>query len=163
LTFSSFGTQHPRTSLADIGGMGTIMNFRMLAALVLAFVGLATFPISASAATAYTTGTLNVRSGPGPGYARIATLPAGYRVTVFGCEGSWCSIRAAGIRGWASSNYLDRVYARPIVVRPHIIVRPPVCIDRTGRISRTGPVPANARSRPASPANNGRQRIIQTL
>ncbi|WP_367218901.1 SH3 domain-containing protein [Mesorhizobium sp.] len=106
--------------------METIMNFRMLTALVLAFVGLAAFPISASAATAYTTGTLNVRSGPGPGYARIATLPAGHRVTVIDCQGSWCAIRAAGIRGWASANYLDRVYvSRPIVVRPHIIVRPP--------------------------------------
>nr|WP_292717471.1 SH3 domain-containing protein [Mesorhizobium sp.] len=71
----------------------------MLAALVLAFVGLAAFPVSASAATAYTTGTLNVRSGPGPGYARIATLPAGHRVTVIDCQGSWCAIRAAGIRG----------------------------------------------------------------
>ncbi|CCV04833.1 SH3 type 3 domain protein [Mesorhizobium metallidurans STM 2683] len=102
------------------------MNFRMLAALVVALAGWAAFPASASAATARTTTTLNVRSGPGPGYARVATLPAGQRVTVFGCEGSWCSIRAAGIRGWASSNYLDRVRAvRPIVVQPQIIIRPP--------------------------------------
>jgi uncharacterized protein YraI len=106
--------------------METIMNFRTLAALVVAFVGLAAFPVSASAATAYTTTTLNVRSGPGPGYARVATLPAGHRVTVFDCEGSWCSIRAAGIRGWASANYLDRAYvSRPIIMQPQIVIRPP--------------------------------------
>ncbi|CDX23422.1 SH3 type 3 domain protein (fragment) [Mesorhizobium plurifarium] len=81
------------------------MNFRMFLALIGALVGLAAFPASASAATvAHTTTSLNVRSGPGTHYARIATLPAGHRVELYHCEDSWCSIRAAGIHGWASAS-----------------------------------------------------------
>jgi uncharacterized protein YraI len=103
------------------------MNFRMFATLVVAVIGALALPVAASAATvAHTTTSLNVRSGPGPNYARIATLPAGQRVTLFHCEGSWCSIRAGGLHGWASSTYLDRVYvARPIIVQPRVIIRPP--------------------------------------
>ncbi|WP_296736040.1 SH3 domain-containing protein [Mesorhizobium sp.] len=103
------------------------MNFRMLAALIVAFVGLAVFPVSASAATlAHATTSLNVRSGPGAHYARVATLAAGQQVTLLHCEGSWCSIRVGGIHGWANANYLDRTHVvRPVIVQPRIIIRPP--------------------------------------
>ncbi|SFO47732.1 Uncharacterized conserved protein YraI [Mesorhizobium sp. NFR06] len=103
------------------------MNFRMFFALIAALVGLAAFCVSASAATvAHTSTSLNVRSGPGAHYARIATLPAGQRVTLYHCEGSWCSIRAAGIHGWASASYLERSHVvRPVIVQPQIVIRPP--------------------------------------
>ncbi|RUU71273.1 SH3 domain-containing protein [Mesorhizobium sp. M2C.T.Ca.TU.009.01.2.1] len=103
------------------------MNFRMFLALIGALVGLAAFPAPASAATvAHTTTSLNVRSGPGAHYAKIATLPAGQRVTLNLCQGSWCSINAAGIHGWASANYLERSHVvRPVIVQPRIVVRPP--------------------------------------
>jgi uncharacterized protein YraI len=103
------------------------MKFRTLAALIVGLVGLAALPATASAATvAHTTTSLNVRSGPGTHYARVATLPAGQTVTLFHCEGSWCSISAGAIHGWASASYLDRAHVvRPIIVQPRIIVRPP--------------------------------------
>ncbi|WP_217573178.1 SH3 domain-containing protein [Mesorhizobium sp. GbtcB19] len=103
------------------------MNFRMFMALIAAFLGLAVFSTSASAATvAHTTTSLNVRSGPGAHFARIATLPAGQRVTLSHCEDGWCSIRAAGLHGWASASYLERSHVvRPIIVQPQIVIRPP--------------------------------------
>ncbi|CDX46891.1 SH3 type 3 domain protein [Mesorhizobium plurifarium] len=103
------------------------MNFRMFLALIGAFVGLAALSAPASAATvAHTTTSLNVRSGPGAHYAKIATLPAGHRVELYHCEDSWCSIRAAGIHGWASASYLERSQVvRPVIVQPHIVIRPP--------------------------------------
>lgn len=103
------------------------MNFRMSLALIAALLGLTAFSASASAATvAHTTTSLNVRSGPGAHYARIATLPAGQRVTLYHCEDSWCSIHAAGVHGWASANYLERSHVvRPVIVQPQIVIRPP--------------------------------------
>ncbi|WP_051333931.1 SH3 domain-containing protein [Mesorhizobium sp. WSM3224] len=103
------------------------MNFRMFLALIAALFGLTAFCVSASAASiAHTTTSLNVRSGPGAHYARIATLPAGQRVELFHCEDSWCSIRAAGIHGWASAGYLERSHiVRPVIVQPRIVIRPP--------------------------------------
>ncbi|MGN6307286.1 MAG: SH3 domain-containing protein [Mesorhizobium sp.] len=83
-------------------------------------------PSLAEAANAYATGNVNMRSGPGTGYARIATIPAGAAVTIRGCLSgySWCDVSFAGRRGWASSDYLQAIYQnqrRPlIVVGPHI-------------------------------------------
>lgn len=103
------------------------MNPGKLIGLVAVLAGLSGFPASALADNAYTTGALNVRTGPSAGYPKIATLPAGLSVTVTSCQGSWCRIREGGIRGWVSSNYLNRAYSnRPtVVLRPTIVVRPP--------------------------------------
>lgn len=60
----------------------------------------------ASAAAAYpatVTANLNVRSGPGTGYAVIDNLPAGSVVDIAGCTGNWCEISGTG---WASASYL---------------------------------------------------------
>lgn len=147
-------------SQAGFDAKGEDHEFSNDCCLIAAFVGLAAFPVSASAATAHTTTSLNVRSGPGPGYARVATLPAGHRVTLFHCEGSWCAIRTGGISGWASSSYLDRSYVvRPVIVQPHIVIRPPHY--RPHRPHRPPhrperphkPLLASARSHLASPAN----------
>lgn len=83
-------------------------------------------PSLAQAANAYATGNVNMRSGPGAGYARIATIPAGAGVTIRGCLTgySWCEVSYAGRYGWTSSDYLQVIYQnqrRPlIVVSPHI-------------------------------------------
>ncbi|MEO3387241.1 DUF1236 domain-containing protein [Mesorhizobium sp. CAU 1741] len=51
---------------------------------------------------------LNVRSGPGPQYPVIGAIGADQEATLMGClEGSsWCQVSAAGVDGWAYSDYL---------------------------------------------------------
>lgn len=76
---------------------------------------------AAFAAPAYATGNVNVRSGPGTGYARIDVLRRGDQVDVQGCEGSWCYVEKRGPDGWVSSSYLSRsggYQPPPVVVRP---------------------------------------------
>ncbi len=85
------------------------------------------FAAPAMAASARTTGDVNVRTGPGTGYARVGTLPAGTRVDLRGCEDNWCNVRGAGLGGWVSANYLTNYVGRPpaVVIQPRIVVRPP--------------------------------------
>jgi len=63
------------------------------------------------------TGDVNMRTGPGTQYQRIATIPAGAPVEVLGCP-SWCQVVYAGRQGWVSSNYVaaasSRGYAPPV-------------------------------------------------
>lgn len=63
---------------------------------------------TAFAAPAFATGNVNVRSGPGTGYARVDTLRRGEQVDVVQCRGSWCYIEKRGPDGWVSANYLSR-------------------------------------------------------
>lgn len=72
-------------------------------------------------ALAYTTGNLNMRTGPGTSYPVITTLPLGANVTVFGCTAgyNWCDAAYGNIKGWVSGNYLTyavtgRYYRQPI-------------------------------------------------
>lgn len=85
-------------------------------------------PLSARAETAQTTENVNLRTGPGTEYERVATLAAGIRVDIVKCQTNWCRVAGQGVRGWVSSGYLERVgIQRPIViVRPTIIVRPKI-------------------------------------
>lgn len=64
--------------------------------------------IAAAATAAIATTDLNMRTGPGTGYQRFATIPAGNRVTVYGCATgyNWCDVDWAGYRGWVSGTYL---------------------------------------------------------
>lgn len=81
---------------------------------------------AAHAASAYTTANVNLRTGPGTGYDRVATLAPGVRVDVLSCRSNWCRVGRQGIRGWVSANYLEQARAqRPAVVIRPIIVRPP--------------------------------------
>lgn len=102
------------------------MMFRKLLATLALLGGLATVA-PALAATAHTTGNVNVRSGPGTGYARLGTLTAGTRVDLRGCEDNWCNVRGAGLNGWVSANFLTNYAGRPpaVVIAPTIVVRPP--------------------------------------
>jgi hypothetical protein len=68
----------------------------------------------AAAAPAVVESDVNLRAGPGPDYAVIATLPAGATVNVMGCEASWCRVSFAGTSGFASRGYLDVAAAAPI-------------------------------------------------
>lgn len=63
---------------------------------------------SAFAAPAYVTSNVNVRSGPGTGYAIIDALRRGEQVDVQQCRGSWCYVEKRGPDGWVSANYLER-------------------------------------------------------
>lgn len=77
----------------------------------------------AAAATAHTITAVNMRTGPGVRYARIAVLPAGARVAVSYCHSSrsWCRVRWGGRRGWVSRRYL-----RFVGFQPRYYPRPPV-------------------------------------
>jgi uncharacterized protein YraI len=73
-----------------------------------------------AASSAVVTTDLNVRTGPGPGYQRYGTIPAGDEVTVYGCLAgyNWCDVDWRGGRGWVSGNYLltlgRQYYRRPL-------------------------------------------------
>jgi uncharacterized protein YraI len=73
---------------------------------------LATLALAATAAGAYaapavSTGNVNVRTGPGPGYGVVDMLQRGESVDVARCRGSWCFVVKSGPDGWVSSSYLD--------------------------------------------------------
>lgn len=74
----------------------------------LAVLALLATTATAFAAPAYATGNVNVRTGPGTGYARIDTLRRGERVDIQYCRGSWCFVEKRGPDGWVSANYLGR-------------------------------------------------------
>ncbi|MCG7508615.1 SH3 domain-containing protein [Mesorhizobium retamae] len=94
---------------------------------VLALIGGLVISAQAVAASGYTSGNVNVRSGPGTGYAKIGVLTAGTRVSLRGCQNNWCNVRGAGLVGWISASFLVEDMARPpaVVIAPTIVVRPP--------------------------------------
>ncbi|MBD8063995.1 SH3 domain-containing protein [Devosia sp. PTR5] len=62
---------------------------------------------AAQAAPGTATNNVNVRSGPGTGYAVVDALRRGDRVDVQRCQGSWCYVVKPGPDGWVSANYLS--------------------------------------------------------
>ena len=82
--------------------------------------------------TAFATTNLNVRSGPGVRYPKIAALAPREPVAVNQCTNSgWCTIGFRGRAGWVSGKYLAAVAtgARTPVVAPRpsvVISEPPV-------------------------------------
>lgn len=83
---------------------------KLIATGIAAFAVLAT-TLAASAAPAVATGNVNVRSGPGTGFAVVDALRRGERVDIQYCRGSWCFVQKPGPDGWVSANYLSN--ARP--------------------------------------------------
>ena len=81
---------------------------RKIMAAGLAALALVATTAAASAAPAYATGNVNVRSGPGTGYSVIDTLRRGETVDIQYCRGSWCFVDKRGPSGWVSANYLSR-------------------------------------------------------
>lgn len=78
-----------------------------LKSLVISFAILAIGTAAASAATAYATTTVNLRSGGGTGYAVLDVLRPGERVEVEYCRGAWCFVEKPGPDGWVNANYLS--------------------------------------------------------
>jgi uncharacterized protein YraI len=62
----------------------------------------------ALAETFVLTGTVNLRTGPGIGFARMTTLPQGTLVHVHSCmpSYSWCHVSIGHLSGWASGRYM---------------------------------------------------------
>lgn len=83
----------------------------VIAGLIGLLVG-AVVTVGAAQATEATTATaLNLRDGPGTGYAKIATMPAGSPVKVKGCRDGWCGVIWRGQKGYASQRGLALGYA----------------------------------------------------
>ena len=61
---------------------------------------------AALAAEAKATAWVNVRSGPGTGYAVVDTMAPGEEANITECQGSWCFVERTGPDGWVSSSYL---------------------------------------------------------
>jgi len=56
---------------------------------------------------AYTTASLNLRTGPGTSYAIILTIPKGSSVSVISTSGGWSKVTYSGKTGYASASYLS--------------------------------------------------------
>jgi uncharacterized protein YraI len=81
------------------------MALRSIATAGMVAAALALSAAAAEAAPGRATGAVNMRTGPGTGYARITTIPAGARIQVYDC-GSWCRVTYAGRSGWVSAGYV---------------------------------------------------------
>ena len=72
--------------------------------------GLVGAPAIASADYAVVGSTASLRAGPGPGYPRVATIPAGQTIWVNFCRPKWCSVVWRNLRGWVSAALLEEAY-----------------------------------------------------
>jgi len=99
---------------------------RFLLAVFIVFFG-AGVP-AAYAANAITTGSVNLRSGPGVKYAKRSTIPAGYRLDVGRCRGNWCRVSSARGTGWVSARYIafNQGTAHRRTAKRRVIVAPPL-------------------------------------
>lgn len=91
---------------------------------------------------------LNIRSGPGPEYPVIGSIPTNGQATVMGCiEGSlWCQITYNGAQGWAYSQYMQSTgirtlppvaYTAPPATTGVAIVRPTYSGDFIAPVAST--------------------------
>lgn len=95
------------------------MSLRSLAIAAGLLIGLGV-PTVASAA--YTTGSVNLRSGPGVNYRVITTAPRGAYVRVQTCVPRWCRVVLRGRIGWMSAGYIAS--APPRYRAPRYYYRP---------------------------------------
>jgi uncharacterized protein YraI len=84
------------------------MKYARLITVATALVGTVAGVQSALAFSAVSTTHLNLRAGPGPQYAVIATINHDDRVDVQGClkEITWCDVNWGDLQGWAAGEYL---------------------------------------------------------
>lgn len=69
--------------------------------------------------TNYTTANVNVRSGPGTNYDRIASAAAGTKVDVAARENGWSFVRiGSNSYGWISSDYLSATQPQQTTTPP---------------------------------------------
>lgn len=66
------------------------------------------------------TGDVNLHAGPGTRYPRVVVVPREAGVEIFGClQGyGWCDVGFGGVRGWASSGYLQFLHEGRRVAGP---------------------------------------------
>ncbi|WP_247644335.1 SH3 domain-containing protein, partial [Brucella sp. CMUL 010] len=83
---------------------GMLANNRLLGAAVLA--AAVFIPAIASAAPAVVSASVNVRSGPGAHFTRLAAIPAWTRVNAGPCRNGWCRIGNGSGYGWISARYV---------------------------------------------------------
>lgn len=106
----------------------THMENTMMKRLYLALAILIGAPSLAAAATvAVSTGNVNLRAGPSTVYPVVTVVPAGTRITTYGCVSgySWCDVSFGAYRGWVSASYIQVVYrGNPVIVTP--VVAPAV-------------------------------------
>jgi uncharacterized protein YraI len=82
--------------------MKSVKSISLAAALIALTVGVA------AASPAIVLVNLNVRTGPGPEYPAITTLPGGTAIDVYGCGGGWCQTHLSpGRSGFVSQAYLS--------------------------------------------------------
>ncbi len=68
-------------------------------------------PVPGQPVATVATGALNLRAGPGIGYARIVSLPRGASVTLLSRNGAWVKVQTQiGQIGWVNSGYLSTAY-----------------------------------------------------
>jgi uncharacterized protein YraI len=71
-------------------------------------VGLLALVASATAASAaYTTSSVNMRTGPSTGYSVIRVLSGGTWVDVLWCDSGWCKVATGGDTGYVSSRFIS--------------------------------------------------------
>lgn len=64
--------------------------------------------LTSTASTSYlTTGSVNLRTGPGTSYSVILTIPKGASVSVHGISGNWAKVTYNGRTGYAHLSYLS--------------------------------------------------------
>lgn len=80
--------------------------------LIAALVGLfAIFGLSVAANAAYTTASVNLRTGPSTSHAVVHTMNKGSHVTVYFCNHhNWCRVKVNGHRGWMSGKYIGHAH-----------------------------------------------------
>ena len=101
--------------------------FTTLAATALAALVVASSASFASAATARASAIMNVRSGPGNGYAIIGTLSKNERVAIDYCtrNSRWCLVfdgDQGGAEGWVLGSYLVGSPAKVNATPPTFLV-----------------------------------------
>ena len=86
----------------------------------LATLPLLALPALALAADGYTTGNVNLRAGPDPGYPLIDTIPAGAPLDIQGCTSGWewCDVIFQDERGWVAGNFIQYDYNNQYVLVP---------------------------------------------
>jgi uncharacterized membrane protein YgcG len=75
-----------------------------------ALAGTLVWSAAAQAAPGETTGTVNLRAGPGTAYAVIGKIPAGAPVNIVNCR-RWCELAYGGREGYVSPNAVLAEYA----------------------------------------------------
>ncbi|MBI1868907.1 MAG: SH3 domain-containing protein [Methylocystis sp.] len=83
---------------------------------LVSFLAAATLAASAGSAVAYpgfTANMANLRSGPGTGFAPVATLAPQTMVNVMRCKRGWCLVSSQGGTGYVSAATLRRGVQQP--------------------------------------------------